>query len=205
MQGKYSVCCLFIYYNYFLLTSGRRRRRRQISSILLIIEMRDEPRSSSVVSTGIRGEILSNIAATMINSYQIGELQVAWKNLNITNGFVPINMTVQEPYDYTTTNLSVIKRIELQTLPAECREQSPCTIQPVLIAYDNEDNIIQKLGSKDRPWQIKATIINQPNVTIFGGIANYSYGQSQYNLFSLPSIGSYQVQFNLIQPDGISR
>jgi hypothetical protein len=185
--------------------SSTSRGRRQVSSILLYVEMRDDPRSSSTETSGIQGEILSNIASTVINSYQSGELKAAWEDLNITNGIPILNMNVQEPFDDSTVNLSVINRTELRTSPAECREQSPCTIQPVLIAYDADGNIIQKLGSKDRPWQVNATVINQPNIILSGGIANYSDGQTQYTLFSLPDMGSYQIQFTFIQPDGVSR
>lgn len=166
--------------------------------------MRDEPRNSSVTNTGVRGEILANIASTIINSYQAGELQVKWQEMNITNGIVPNEMSVQEPFDYSTVELVVIDRIELVIPPDQCREQSPCGVQPVLVAYDSNNTVIQKLGSNDRPWQVRATIINQTNVRIGGAIANYSDGQTQYTLFSLSQLGAYQIRFNIISPDGVS-
>ena len=75
------------------------RIKRQSSSgsgsVRLQLEMRDEPRPSTTVATGIGAEILSNIAAIIINRYQAGELQVAWINLNISHGLYPTNLTNQ--------------------------------------------------------------------------------------------------------------
>ncbi|CAF1327808.1 unnamed protein product [Rotaria sordida] len=185
-----------------------RRIRRQTSSVLLPIklqiELRDEPRTSSIASTGIRAEILSNIASTIINRYQAGELQVAWRNLNVTNGSFPSNLSAQEPFDNSSVELSIINQLLLISPPRDCRQQSPCTFQPVLVAYDVAGNVIQKLGSNERPWQVKATVVGRPNLNLPGGIANYSDGQTQYILFTLPDIGTQQVQFTLIQPDGVN-
>ncbi|CAF3398838.1 unnamed protein product, partial [Rotaria sp. Silwood2] len=137
--------------------SNETRNRRQVSSVLLPvklqIELRDEPRSTSTAVSGVRAEILSNIASTIINRYQTGELQVAWRNLNITNGTVPSLLVAQEPFDNIADNLSIINRLLLVRPPSDCRQQSPCTFQPILIAYDIQGNVIQKLGSNEQPWQ----------------------------------------------------
>lgn len=171
----------------------------------MIVEIRDEPRNSLTSSSGIQAEVLSNIASNIINNYQSGDLQVAWLNLNITDSVVPINMSVREPYDQSEVPLSVINRTRLYIPPAQCRQQSPCTIQPVLVAYDANGTVIQKLGSRNRPWQVIATVINESNIVIQGAIANYSDGQTQYTMFGLPDIRSYQIQFTFIQPDGVRR
>lgn len=167
--------------------------------------MRDEPRPTSTGSTGVRAEILSNIVSSIMNRYQCGELQVAWMNLNIINGTVPSSMATQEPFDNNSTILSLINKLVLVTPPSGCRQQSPCTIQPVLVAYDIQEKVIQKLGSNDQPWQVKANLVDQPNSLITGGIANYSNGQTQFTLFTLPYIGTAEVQFTLIQPNGVNR
>lgn len=183
-----------------------RRIRRQAPSVdvRLSMELRDEPRVSTTASTGIRGELLANIASAIINRYQIGELQVLWVALGITNTLAPTNLTVQEPYDDNQTDLSVIYSLSLVIPPADCRQYSPCTVQPVLIAYDAQGNVIQKLGSNDQPWQIIATIVNQSSVTVYGGTANYTNGQTQYNQLALPDNGTYVVEFNVIQPNGVN-
>ena len=168
------------------------------------MEFRDEPRPSTTSATGIRAEILSNIAATIINRYQAGELQILWGNMNISNGILPTNLSAKEPFDDYEVELSVIAELVLITPPSDCRQQSPCTIQPILIAYDAQGNIIQKLGSNDRPWQVKATLVNQPNVNLGGSVANYTTGQTQYSLLSLPDNGTCQVQFSFIEPDGVN-
>ena len=185
--------------------SSGRRRRRQVSTVLLNVEIRDEPRNSLTSSSGIQGEVLSNIASRIINNYQSGELTTAWQNLNITGNVIPINMSVQEPYSQSWVSLSIINRTRLVVPPAQCRQQSPCTIQPVLVAYDANGTVIQKLGSRDRPWQVKATVLNPPNATIIGDIANYSDGQTQFTIFGLPNMRSYQIQFTFLQPDGVTR
>ena len=184
------------------------RVKRQSSSgsgsVRLQIELRDEPRPSTTVATGIGAEILSNIAAIIINRYQAGELQEAWILRNLTHGLYPTNLTSKEPFDDFENSLSVIQRLELIIPPSDCRQQSPCTIQPILIAYDAQNNTIQKLGSNDQPWQIKATLVNNSNIVLGGAIANYTGGQSQYSLLSLPNNGTYQVQFTIIQPYGVN-
>ncbi|CAF3365916.1 unnamed protein product [Rotaria sp. Silwood1] len=180
------------------------RLRRQVSSIRLNIELRDEPRTSSTSTGGVLGELLSNIAANIINRYQTGQLQIAWKALNLTGDIIPVSLDAQEPFDNVSTPLGIINRTLLLIPPTSCRQQSPCTIQPVIVAYDAEGNVIQKLGTNDQPWQVQGTVIGQSSQILYGGIANYSNGQAQFQSFSLPNLGSYQVQFTFIQPNGIN-
>lgn len=168
------------------------------------MEFRDEPRPSTTSATGIRAEILSNIASTIINRYQAGELQIIWGNMNISGGILPTNLSSKEPFDDYEVQLSVIYALVLITPPSDCRQYSPCTIQPILIAYDAQGNIIEKLGSNDKPWRVKATLVNQPNVNLPGSIANYTNGQTQYDLLNLPDNGTCQVQFSFIDPDGVN-
>ena len=189
----------------FSLSLSRIRRQSPTSLIRLQMELRDEPRPSTTAATGIRAEILANIASSIINRYQAGELQVGWRNLYLTNGSSPSNLSTQEPYDDFQVDLSVINQLVLVIPPSDCRQQSPCTIQPVLVAYDAQGNVIQKLGSNDRPWQVQGSIVNQSNIVLAGGIANYSNGQTQYTLFSLPDNGTWQVQFTILLPDGVNR
>ncbi|CAF1252929.1 unnamed protein product [Rotaria magnacalcarata] len=187
--------------------SSNTRIRRQTSpvmSVQLQMELRDEPRTSTTAATGIRAEILANIAASIINRYQAGELQVLWGILNITDGIIPSNLTAQEPFQDFQVNLSVIAQLVLVTPPSDCRQQSPCTIQPVLIAYDVQGNIIQKLGSNDQPWQVQASLVYQPNVVLSGGIANYTNGQTQFTQLSLPDNGTQPVQFTMMLPYGVN-
>ncbi|CAF4061170.1 unnamed protein product [Rotaria sp. Silwood2] len=184
--------------------SNQTRLRRQVSSIRLNIELRDEPRTSSTSSGGVLGELLSNIASSIINRYQTGQLQTAWKALNLTGDIIPLSLNAQEPFDNTLSPLGIINRTVLLMPPANCREQSPCTIQPVIVAYDSAGNVIQKLGTNDQPWQVQGTVIGQSTQILYGGIANYSNGQAQFNSFSLPSIGSYQIQFTFLLPNGVN-
>ncbi|CAF4657274.1 unnamed protein product [Rotaria sp. Silwood1] len=182
----------------------RRQASSSFSSVRLEVEMRDEPRTSTTATTGIRGEILSNIASAIINRYQMGELQIAWFNLNLTNSMFPSSLRSQEPFDDFENELSVISRIVLVTPPSDCRQQSPCTIQPVLVAYDAQGNVIQKLGSNDRPWQVQASLVSRPTLRLMGDIANYTNGQTQFTLLALPDNGTEQVQFTLLIPDGVN-
>lgn len=181
------------------------RRRRQIVSPKIIVDIRDEPQERSTESIGILAEILRNIAASVISRCQTGELFSAWAEANVTDGFVPSNISVQEPYQNEAYSISIVHRLQLLNSPSGCRENSPCAVQPVLIAYDRDGYVIQRLGSLERPWQIQATLMNQSNITIYGAIANYTNGQSQFNMLGLSSTGYYQLKFNFIQPDGTSR
>lgn len=181
------------------------RRRRQLAPLSITIEMRDEPRSSSSSTGSVQGEILANIAASIINRYQTNELQNSWVALNISGNTAPISSFVQEPLDQSWSNLSIINRTELRVAPDGCRQQSPCTIQPVLVAYDAQGNVIDKLGSIEKPWQVSATLVNRPNLVLPGSIANYSNGQAQFSTFAVPDLGSYEIQFTFLRPDGVSR
>jgi hypothetical protein len=180
-------------------------RRSQAGLFALVVEMRDDPRTQSQGTSGIREEILSNIASTVINRQQCGGLFTDWKSQNITAGQIPTSCAVQEPFDQSSTTLQQINRTELRTAPGECREQSPCTIQPALIAFDAQNQIIDKLGSNDQPWRVKISIVNQPAVILQGGTAPYLNGQTRFTQFALPNIDSFELQFTFIQPDGVSR
>jgi hypothetical protein len=148
---------------------------------------------------------MQDIVSTIINLYQSGELQTIWSDSPLT-GYTGISsFHVQEPLNQTTVSLSVIAGIELVVPPSLCRAQSPCSIQPVLVAYDSNGDIIQKLGSDTQPWLMVASVVGQPTVNLLGAIANYSCGQTQYTTFGLPNTGSYQIQFTFIQPNGVNR
>ncbi|CAM4838655.1 unnamed protein product, partial [Rotaria magnacalcarata] len=183
------------------------RVRRQYSnagSYQLRVEIRSSPVQSLSGNFSATTQLMANLTSIIINQYQSGELQMAWANCTGTNGTAPSSLTIQEPNNQTSFPLSVIARIALVTPPASCREQSPCTTQPVLVAYDSAGNVIQNLGSIQYPWQVVASIVSQPNVTVPGAIANYTNGQTQYSNFGLPYIGTYQVIFTFIQPNGVS-
>lgn len=143
--------------------------------------------------------------AQIINLFQSGILQERWRNNSDTNGLVPVSMTVQEPLNQTTVELKIIDRVALTIPPSSCREQSPCDVQPVLVAYDALGNAIQKLGSNDQPWQVVGSVVGQPNITVLGSIANYTNGQTQYTQFGISTLGSYQFEFRFISPTGVSR
>ncbi|UJR08495.1 hypothetical protein I4U23_012761 [Adineta vaga] len=184
-------------------TGSNRSRSDQVSQTL-VMELRNEPTLSSASSRDVNVEIMSNIVSTMMNSYQSGELNIAWKNRDFTGGVVPLYLTVQEPFNVSNVSLSIINRTELRIAPDDCREQSPCAIQPVLVAYDAEGNIIEKLGSIERPWQVKASIVNRPNLVLMGNVANYSDGQTQFRFLGLPSMGSFEILFTFVRPDGVT-
>jgi hypothetical protein len=139
----------------------------------------------------------------IVNRYQSGDLQAAVASL--TNGTIPVTFSVQEPFNHSNVALSAIERFVLVTAPSGCREQSPCDTQPVLVAYDSENNVILKLGSNERPWQVRATIVGQVGQEPVNAVADYINGQTRYQGFGLPQTGNYRVQFTFIQPDGVSR
>ena len=181
------------------------RIRRQLSTTILTVEIRDDPPSSLSADTTVQILQISGICSAIINRYQSGELQQAWAANPSTGNTAPTGLSVQEPYNQTSVPLSIIDHIVLATSPSSCREQSPCEVQPVLIAYDAEGNVIDKLGSNDYPWQVFASVVEDSNITLIGAIANYSNGQTQFTSFGLPHIGEYQVQFAFIQPNNVVR
>ncbi|CAF3091006.1 unnamed protein product [Rotaria socialis] len=181
-----------------------RRQSSNAGSYQLRVEIRSSPVQSLSGNFSATAQLMANLTSIIINQYQSGELQMAWANFTATSDTVPSSLTIQEPNNQISFPLSVIARIALVTPPASCREQSPCTTQPVLVAYDSAGNVIQNLGSIQYPWQVVASIVGQPNVTVPGAIANYTNGQTQYSNFGLPYIGTYQVIFTFIQPNGVS-
>lgn len=173
---------------------------------MLTVEIRDDPiLNLPSDSNTIPTEQISNICSAIINRYQSGELQQTWSEHPSTGNTTLIDLNIQEPYNQTSVSLSIIDHIELVTYPSACREQSPCGIQPKLIAYDQYGHIIDKLGSNDQPWQVIATIVGDSNITLVNPIANYSNGQTQYTLFGLSDIGNCQVRFSFIQPNNVTR
>lgn len=179
------------------------RIRRQSSSVSLSVEIRDDPLAD--LSTVPTVESINNICSAIINQYQSGELQQTWSSHPSTGNTSLIELNIREPMNQTLVSLSIIHRIELVTSPNACREQSPCSIQPKLVAYDINGLIIDKLGSTNQPWQVQANVIGNPNITLINPIANYSNGQTQYTAFGLPNLGNYQIQFAFIQPNNVTR
>ena len=175
------------------------------SSVTLRIEIRNDPPANLTMDNTASFEEISNINSAIINQFQTRELQTKWQNHPSTGGTSPTTLNVQEPGNQTTVSLSIISRLELLTSPSSCRLQSACDIQPVLVAYDTNNNVIDKLGSNDQPWQIVASVIGQPGVNVIGAIANYSNGQSQYSTFGVTAMGSHRIQFTFITPYNVSR
>jgi hypothetical protein len=147
---------------------------------------------------------MANMAAYIINRYHSQELQTLWASNSLCPGISPLSLSVQEPASQVSVPLSIISRVVLVTPPSSCRLQSPCDVQPVLVAYDAFGNVIQKLGSIDQPWQVVASVVGQPSIAVIGAIANYSAGQTQFTTFGLTAQGSYQIQFTFITPTGVS-
>lgn len=180
------------------------RRQASISITTLRVEICDNPIYNLSANATNQTNQIQNILSTIINAYQSGQLQTVWLASSATGNTAPVSLSVQEPLNQTTVTLSVIASIGLVVRPELCREQSPCTIQPILVAYDSNGNVIQKLGSNNQPWQIVASIVGQSNVTVLGAIANYSNGQTQYTTFGFSSLGNYQIQFSFISPNGVN-
>lgn len=191
----FSFLLLFYFMIEFFFIS---RVRRATSDIGLGLELREDPsRTLTLYNTALDQAVL-DLTTTTLNNYQSGTLQSQWAALPTAGNTSPTGLTVQEPFSQTTDDLKVISRISLVTEPSSCREQSPCTQQPVIVAYDSAGKIIPKLGSINQPWKIVASLVGQPGAFVPGAVANYSNNQSQYSLFGFPSIGTYQVQFTLV-------
>ncbi len=141
--------------------------------------------------------------ANIINSYQSGALSAQW---SVTTGGSGItSLGVQQPASQETTTLNKISYIQLVTAPADCRLQSACTIQPVVVAYDSSGAVITTLGSVDQPWQVVASVYGVTGINVIGAIANYANGQSQFTSFGVTATGAYTIQFTFITPSGLSK
>lgn len=176
-----------------------------MSTISLNVEIRDEPTTNLSTNSTSSTNSIPDICSAIINRYQSGELLETWANHPNMGNITLIGLNIQEPYNTSSVSLSIIYRIELVTPPSSCREQSPCGVQPKLVAYDIDGNVIEKLGSNDQPWQVMASVVDNANVTLIGAIANYSDGQTQYTSFGVSVTGNYQIQFAFIQPNNVSR
>lgn len=185
--------------------SGNVRVRRQSAPIQIRVEIREEPVPILSMDNGTAAQSTMNMNSMIINAYQSGVLHERWRNHVDTNGTAPLSLTIQEPRNDTTVELGIINRLALIIPPSSCRERSPCDVQPILVAYDAMGNTIDKLGSNDQPWQIVASVVGQPNVGVIGAIANYSQGQSQYRTFGVTQLGSYQIEFRFLTPNGLTR
>ena len=184
--------------------NSRIRRQALLNTIQLIVEIRNNPPNTLSSSSSTSNSNISDCNSDIINRFQSGDLQNAFDNMtNATASATPLTLSVQEPGNQTTVALSVINRLVLVTPASSCRLQSPCDVQPVLVAYDANGNVINKLGSNDQPWQVVASVISPPGVFVIGGIANYSQGQTQFTDFGLTATGPVQVQYSFISPSGV--
>ena len=199
MIRKYSVD----FQRYALVYFHYRRLRRQtlLNSIKLRVEIRYNPPAVLPTSGTGTSSNISDINTDIINRYQCQNLQETFANVT---GVTPQSLSVQEPQNQTTVTLGVVSRLVLVTPPSSCRLNSPCDVQPVLVAYDTLGNVINKLGSNNQPWQVVATVISPVGVIPIGAIANYTNGQTQYTSFGLPVLGSVQVEFRFLTPSGVS-
>lgn len=188
----------------YLVPSRVYRRQVSTAATTLRVEIRDNPVYNLSANSTNQTSQIQNILSTICNTYQSGELQTTWLASSATGNTAPVSLGVQEPLNQTTVALSVIDHIALVVPPELCREQSPCAIQPVIVAYDSNGAVIQKLGTINQPWQIVASIVGQSNVTVLNPIANYSNGQTQYTTFGFSNLGTYQVLFTFIAPNGVS-
>lgn len=113
--------------------SGTRKRRQssQLSFINLTIfenpvtSLSNEAQIESVNNT------LKNLSAAIINRYTTGELQVSFKAIM---GVDLEAMFVQKPNSNgTDAEINKVNKIRVVQEASECREQSPCGIQPILM------------------------------------------------------------------------
>ena len=166
----------------------------------MTLEIRQNPPNTLTSPTSTT---IVDANANIINSYQSGALSAQWSVT--TGGYGITSLGVQQPGNQTTTTLSTISYIQLVTAPGSCRQQSPCTIQPVVVAYDNSGAVMATLGSNDEPWQVVASVTGVAGVNVIGAIANYVNGQSQFTSFGITATGAYTIQFTFITPSGVSK
>ena len=171
-----------------------------MNTIQLRVEIRDDPPPNLSSGSSSSSSNIAQTTASIINRFQSQSLQASFAT---HTGSSYLTLSVQEPENQTTVQLSVIDRLVLVIPPSSCRLQSPCDVQPILVAYDTSGNIIKKLGSNDQPWQVVATVISPNGVNAIGAITNYTNGQTQYTSFGLTSTGSVQVNFSFISPYGV--
>lgn len=171
----------------------------------LVFEIREEPATSSSNDNGVRAAVISNYATSITSRVHSGEIYTAWERNNVIANVTPIGAAIQEPFQESLEELHIIDHLLLVRPPSDCREYTPCAVQPIIVAYDASNNIIDKLGSNDRPWQIKATLVSQPNTALSGGVADYVDGQTRFTQLSLAGLGSYQIQLTFVRQDGMNR
>lgn len=148
---------------------------------------------------------MANVASSFINRYHTGEISETWQQLRVTDNATLSEVNIKEILQESAETLHIIDRIRLLTSPSGCREYSPCTIQPVIVAYDPFNQIIDRLGSAERPWQIKATLVSSSTMNLAGGITDYTNGKAEFTRLSLPHVGSYQLRFSFVPPEAVSR
>lgn len=196
---------MFLTINYDNISCSRIRRQVSNALTYVRVELSEDPSPSLSNPTPTVQQATLNLTAIVINGINSGEIASRFQSSTATGGVAPVTYSIQEPGNLTTTNLSIIYRVELVQQPVGCREQSTCDTQPKLIAYDRNGNVINQLGPNGQPWQIEASIVGQTGVSVIGGIANYTNGQSQYTNFGVSTVGSYLFSFRFITPFGVTR
>jgi hypothetical protein len=116
-------------------------KKRDASSESQIVVVIGSNPSNSSNNTAARASDIAFIVETakqLANDYLIGTFQANAEklyNLTVTSGF--LEQTPNSPTATSTlVSLAQIGKLVLTQAPSNCREQSPCSVQPVVAVYD---------------------------------------------------------------------
>ncbi|CAF0756351.1 unnamed protein product [Brachionus calyciflorus] len=184
------------------------RRKRQASSVRYFeLVIFDNPSNQSSFSSDdeLSAKSLMELSANVSNLFTTGQLQEMAANiLNISLAA----LTVEKPLSNSTSEIRKLDKIQIIREASNCREQSPCQIQPIVLLLDDKNQPVIGLESSSNPWIIKATLVfktNQNSEIIFESeVALQNDGFVQFKNLGISDItSSFIIKYELIPPTGI--
>ncbi|RNA29232.1 fibrocystin-L-like [Brachionus plicatilis] len=189
---------------------GESRRKRQtqgIKFIELIIYDNPSVDDSSITPEDLKSEDnLNQLYANITNWYTTGQLQqMASDRLNVTLS----SLQVEKPLSDSANEIKKLDKIRIIQDADNCREQSPCLTQPILVVLDESNKTVTGLGSSTNPWKIRAKIVSSTNLNmeiILESEASLGDdGFVQFSELGLSQVAnSFRLEFELVAPEAVS-
>lgn len=189
--------------------NSKRKKRTNAQTAYVELTIFDNP----VTDLNNKDEIknrngdLSALSASVINQFLIGELQAKAKSkFNIDL----VGLSVQKPdSNGTDAKISKLSKIQVLQNADKCRELSPCEIQPILVALDENGEQVMNIGSDEQPWTLVATIVNSSNPTltiVYQTEANLdNEGFIKFTNLGVSDVaGSFRIKYEFKTPIGVN-
>ncbi|CAF0814130.1 unnamed protein product, partial [Brachionus calyciflorus] len=146
--------------NVQIISESRKRRAVDGGTTFVALTIMEDP-IQNISETTQDDEIkqqLNSLTASIINRFSTGELEQAAKDLlNVTL----TNLLVQKPNSNgTDSEIKKINNIVVVREADQCKEMTPCFIQPILKVLDENNQTLLNMDNEQFPWVVEAELYN---------------------------------------------